>query len=217
MTQGKAPPRGAGVPSTGPSANVEQSFSEVDRRIERARLDTLQGVNSGLVDLYWELCAQISAKIESAGWGEGVENRLARYLAQTVAGARGFSAFNLWRMRQLFEGYRHDPKLAPLVQVLPWTYNLIIFNQSKLAEECEFYHRSAFREGRTQRELERQHIRACSAVRAKTRTSGARTPRTCSRRGIRGRLHTEVPRSASRPTGGRSASAGCGRSCASSI
>lgn len=156
MTQRRGPPRGTGVASTELSAIVEQSFAEVVRLIERARLDTLRAVNSGLVGLYWDLGAYISAKIESAEWGEGVVNGLARHLAQTVAGARGFSASNLWRMRQLFEAYRHDPKLAPLVRVLPWTHNLIIFNQSKLAEEREFYLRLAVREGWTKRELERQ-------------------------------------------------------------
>ncbi len=92
-------------------------------------------------------------------------NRLARHLAKTVAGARGFSASNLWPMRQLFEAYRHDPKLAPLVRVLPWTHNLIIFNQSELAEEREFYVRLAVREGWTMRELERQ-FRASTFERA---------------------------------------------------
>lgn len=46
---------------------------------------------------------------------------------------------NLWRMRQFFEAYRNDPKLSPLVRVLPWTFNLVILGQSKRPEEREFY------------------------------------------------------------------------------
>lgn len=46
--------------------------------------------------------------------------------------------------------------MAALTRQLPWTHNLIILNQSKRAEEREFYLRLAAREQWTKRELERQ-------------------------------------------------------------
>ena len=59
-------------------------------------------------------------------------------------------------MRQFYETYRGDKKVAPLVRQLPWSHNLIILGQSKRPEEREFYLRIAIQEGWTKRELERQ-------------------------------------------------------------
>ena len=59
-------------------------------------------------------------------------------------------------MRQFYDAYRDDEKVAPLVRQLPWTHNLIILSQSKRAEEREFYLRAAARERWSKRELERQ-------------------------------------------------------------
>ena len=59
-------------------------------------------------------------------------------------------------MRQFFAAYRDDPKLSPLVRVLPWTHNLIVLGQSKRPEEREFYLRMAVQEHWSKRELERQ-------------------------------------------------------------
>jgi predicted nuclease of restriction endonuclease-like (RecB) superfamily len=59
-------------------------------------------------------------------------------------------------MRQFYETYRHDQKVAPLVRQLPWSHNLIILGESKRPEEREFYVRLAIREQWSKRELERQ-------------------------------------------------------------
>ena len=59
-------------------------------------------------------------------------------------------------MRQFYEAYRHDAKVAALLRQLPWTQNLIILNQSKRPEEREFYLRMAIQEKWSSRELERQ-------------------------------------------------------------
>lgn len=49
-----------------------------------------------------------------------------------------------------------QPKLSPLVRVLPWTHNLLIMSRSKHPEEREFYLRLSRRERWGKRELERQ-------------------------------------------------------------
>ena len=134
----------------------EETFAEVVRLIETARQRAFQAVNTELVGLYWQIGEYISGKLSAAEWGESVVDRLAEHLSRTVPGVRGFSAQNLWRMRQFFETYRSDPKLSPLVRVLPWTHNLIILAQSKRPEEREFYLRMAVQERWGKRELERQ-------------------------------------------------------------
>jgi predicted nuclease of restriction endonuclease-like (RecB) superfamily len=146
----------ASKPAPADSSPVEASFVEVVRLIEQARLRAYQAVNTELVQLYWEIERYISAKLESAAWGEGVVDRLALHLAHTLPGQRGFTRGNLFRMRRFYETYVGDEKVSPLVTQVPWTHNLIILTQSKRPKEREFYLRLAVQERWGKRELERQ-------------------------------------------------------------
>jgi predicted nuclease of restriction endonuclease-like (RecB) superfamily len=62
----------------------------------------------------------------------------------------------LFRMRQFYEIYRTEEKVAPLARQLSWSHNMIIFGQSKHPEEREFYLHMAVQEKWSKRELERQ-------------------------------------------------------------
>ena len=135
---------------------LEASFAEVVGLIEQARLRAYQAMNTEVVGLYWRLGEYISGKLATAEWGEGVVAKLSQHLARVMPGRRGFSVQNLWRMRQLFDTYRGDKKLSPLVRDLPWTHNLIILSQAKRPEEREFYLRMAVQQRWGKRELERQ-------------------------------------------------------------
>ena len=135
---------------------VEGAFDEIVDLIRTARRQAARAVNTELIELYWQIGAYLHGKIESDGWAKGTVVQLAAYIAQREPGLRGFSPQNLWRMRQFFVAYRNDPKLSPLVRVLPWTHNLIVLGQSKGPEEREFYLRMAVQEHWSKRELERQ-------------------------------------------------------------
>ena len=137
-------------------APVEASFAAIVGMIQAAKQRTYQAVNTELVSLYWQIGEYISRKLESAEWGDGVVEELARYLARTQPGLRGFTRANLFRMRQFYDTYRMNKKVVPLVRQLPWTHNLIILSQCKIAAEREFYLRMAAREQWGKRELERQ-------------------------------------------------------------
>ncbi len=134
----------------------DATFSEIVGLIVATREKSLQTVNTALIDLYWNVGEIINRKITGAEWGDGVVAQLAEYIARTQPGLRGFTRSNLFRMRQFYETYRGDKKVAPLVRQLPWSHNLIILGQSKRPEEREFYLRVAIQEGWTKRELERQ-------------------------------------------------------------
>lgn len=131
-------------------------FSEIVGLIDAARQRAYQAVNTTLIELYWQVGAYLSRKLQAAEWGDGVVDQLARHLANTQPGLKGFTRANLFRMRQFYEAYRSQEKVAPLVRQLPWTHNLIILSQSKRPEEREFYLRLAIREQWSKRELERQ-------------------------------------------------------------
>ena len=131
-------------------------FDEVLALIEQARQRATQAVNTQLIDLYWQVGAYISNKLDQAEWGDAVVSQLAEYLAQTQPGLRGFTRRNLFRMRQFYQTYHGDEKVTALLTQLPWTHNLIIMSQSKRPEEREFYLRMAIQEKWSSRELERQ-------------------------------------------------------------
>ncbi len=102
---------------------LESGFAEVALLINHARQATLQAVNTQLIELYWQVGAYISEKIDKAEWGEGVVAQLAIYLARSQPGLRGFTRPNLFRMRQFYEAYRNDEIVSPLVRQIPWTHS----------------------------------------------------------------------------------------------
>ena len=94
-----------------------QHFDEVIRLIQHARSEIVRTANSQLIELYWQLGAYMSNKIESAQWGDNVVQQLSEYIASKAPELKGLSAQNLWRMKQFYETYRSaDEKLSPLLR-----------------------------------------------------------------------------------------------------
>lgn len=138
------------------NALAQADFDEVLALIEAARTGAVAAVNTALIDLYWSIGEYISRKIAADGWGQGTVAALAEYIQRREPNARGFSAQNLWRMRQFFETYRSRPRLSALVRALSWTHNLLIMGRSKRNEERAFYLRMCVQERWSKRQLERQ-------------------------------------------------------------
>jgi predicted nuclease of restriction endonuclease-like (RecB) superfamily len=134
----------------------DSEFSEVLCIIRAGRAKAYKAVNVSLIDTYWAVGDHLSRKVAEAGWGKGVVKELADWLLAQAPDLKGFSASNLWRMKQFYETYADSPKLAPLVRVLSWTHNLLILGQNKRPEEREFYLRLAVKARWSKRELVRQ-------------------------------------------------------------
>lgn len=139
-----------------PSAPQAPGFADIAQLITAARQRAVQAVNTSLIELYWQIGQRISQKIAQAEWGDGVVAQLARYLAQTQPGLRGFTRPNLFRMRQFYEAYPDPEFVSAVLRQLPWTHHLIILGQSKRPEEREFYLKLAVQEKWSSRQLERQ-------------------------------------------------------------
>ena len=139
-----------------PVRATDKTFAEVVRLIDSARRRAFQAVNTELVNLYWQVGEYVSRKIETAEWGDGVVDALARHIARHQPGVRGFTRANLFRMRQFYDTYRGHEKVVPLVRQLPWSFHLLIMGRCKRPEERAFYLRMALRERWGKRELERQ-------------------------------------------------------------
>ena len=157
--------RRALVPQSARASSHAASFRKVVAMIEAARARAYQAVNTELIELYWRVGGFISRKIAAAGWGKNTVLDLSLFIQARRPGITGFSASNLWRMRQFNDAYAAQPKLAPLVRVLPWSHNLLILGRCKRPEAREFYLRLAAREKWVKRDLEHQ-MSACLFERA---------------------------------------------------
>ena len=114
----------------------------IKRQIRQRQYQALRAVNHELVALYWELGEAIRRKQEEPGWGKSVVETLARDLQAEFPGRNGFSAPNLWLMRQFYLEYRDKPILQPLVREISWAKNLVIFSRCKDDLTREFYLRA---------------------------------------------------------------------------
>ena len=134
----------------------DTAFAEVVGLIRAARQRAAQAVNTAVVDLYWHIGQYLHHKIEADGWAKGTVVQLAAYVARREPGKRGFSAQNLWRMRQFYQAYPAAAILSTLLRELPWSSHLHILSRTKRPEEREFYLRMAAQQRWQVREVARQ-------------------------------------------------------------
>jgi predicted nuclease of restriction endonuclease-like (RecB) superfamily len=96
-------------------------LAEFKARILHARTNAARAVNRDLILLYWDIGRGIVQKQQRAGWGDAVVERLAADLRAEFPDMRGFSANNLWLVRQFYSEYSHYAFLEQLVQELKKT------------------------------------------------------------------------------------------------
>ncbi len=122
-----------------PPPDYSQLLQAVKQRVREAQYRALQQVNQQQIQLYWDLGRLIAERQQQHGWGKSVVETLARDLQTEFVGMSGFSASNLWRMRNFFLDYQHDELLAPLVREISWSNNVLIMEKCKTAAERLFY------------------------------------------------------------------------------
>jgi len=114
-------------------------FIEIKKRIHQAQYYALKSVNKQLILLYWDIGRIIVDKQQTLGWGKSIVENLCNDLQKEFPGIRGFSAANLWRIRNFYTAYSENSKLAPLVREIAWSHNVIIMEKCKEDVEKEFY------------------------------------------------------------------------------
>ncbi len=124
--------------------------------IKTAKINVYKTINKQLVELYWFIGKSLYEKVELTKWGERVVSKLSYDLQNEFPDMKGFSEQNLWRMKQMYETYKDNEKLSPLVRELSWTHNLLILHNTESVEEKEFYIKTCISENWSKRELERQ-------------------------------------------------------------
>lgn len=131
-------------------------YEEMISMIERSRDRAFRAVNRELISLYWDIGAYISDKVRREGWGKSVVADFAAFIQQERPEIRGFSAQNIWRMKQFYETYEGNEKLSAVLREISWTNNLIIMSRVKTDDAKMFYIQLIQRYGYSSRELERQ-------------------------------------------------------------
>lgn len=131
-------------------------LAQLKASIRQRQYQALRTVNHELLALYWEIGEAIHLKQEELGWGKSVVESLARDLQAEFPGRNGFSARNLWNMRDFYRAYCSQPKLQPLVAEISWAKNLVILARCKDLLEREFYLRATARFGWTKAVLQHQ-------------------------------------------------------------
>lgn len=136
--------------------NYTELLGEIKQRIRSAQYEALRAVNRELVGLYWDIGRLIVERQQGDTWGRSVVDQLARDLQVEFLGVGGFSARNLWRMREFYLQYNKDAILPPLVAEIGWTQNIVILEKCKDAQQREFYLRMTRRMGWTKNVLVHQ-------------------------------------------------------------
>lgn len=124
-------------------------IKDVKELIYRSQYEAMKKVNSELIQLYWEIGQEIERQQREEGWGKSVVEVLAKELQKEFPGIKGFTARNLWFMRQIYVEYSSNPILKPLVSEISWTKNVVIVQKCKDPSEREFYIKMTKRYGWT--------------------------------------------------------------------
>ncbi len=128
-------------------------LSEIKARIRSAQYEALKAVNRELISLYWDIGRMISDRQKGETWGKSIVEQLAHDLQSEFPGIQGFSARNIWRMRDFYKTYRNNKKLSPMVTEIGWSHNVVILTQCKDDLEREFYIRMTRKFGWTKNVL----------------------------------------------------------------
>jgi hypothetical protein len=102
------------------------AFDEVIPIIDNAREKAFRAVNYELINMYWEIGKNVSKQIAVENWGKSIVKEFFDFIQSRYVGIQGFSASNIWRMKQFYETYRESEKLATLLRELTWSHNLLI-------------------------------------------------------------------------------------------
>jgi len=131
-------------------------YYELISIIERARENAFRAVNRELISMYWDIGQYISEKVKDGGWGKSVVTHFAEFMQSEHPDIKGFSAQNVWRMKQFYETYYESENLSALLREISWTNNLMIMSRAKTDEAREFYLLLCNKNHYSSRELERQ-------------------------------------------------------------
>lgn len=112
---------------------------DIKNKIRNSQYEAMKAVNTTLINLYWGIGEEIYRQQQEKGWGKSIVEVLAQEIQKEFPNVKGFSASNLWRMRNFYITYNEFKNLAPLVREISWSKNIVIMEKCKDSLEREFY------------------------------------------------------------------------------
>lgn len=134
-------------------SGYEPFVEEIKDLIHKKQYHVLKLINAETINLYSEIGEEIYRQQEENGWGKSIVQVLSKELQKEFPGAKGYSAANLWRMRNFYLSYCDSEKLAPLVRKISWSNNVVFMEKCKDDLQREFYIQMTKRYGWTKRIL----------------------------------------------------------------
>lgn len=121
------------------SNDYKDFLVNLKQEIIQARNNALKSVNKELINLYSNIWEKLSDKMKNSKWGDNIIEQLSTDIKREFPWIQGFSKYNLWRMVKFFEFYSKNQKLAPLVQEISWSNNIIILEKCENDFQREYY------------------------------------------------------------------------------
>ena len=128
-------------------------IKEGKQRIYNSQYEALKTLNRALIDLYWAIGKDIYIQQKEKSWGKSIVEILSNELQNEFSDIKGFSARNLWRMRDFYITYSENEILPPMVAEISWSKNIVIMEKCKDDLEREFYIKMTKRYGWTKNVL----------------------------------------------------------------
>jgi predicted nuclease of restriction endonuclease-like (RecB) superfamily len=131
--------------------HYKQWLTELKQRVLQSQLKAAVKVNSELLELYWQLGADIVERQKTATWGDKLLAQLSKDLMATFPNMKGFSKRNLEQIRRWFCYWNDESAIAKqavaqLVQI-PWGHNIQIITKCQTMEEAVYYVQSTLEQG----------------------------------------------------------------------
>jgi len=122
-------------------------LAELRDRIGSAQVRAAVAVNTELVRLYWQVGETLNRKVQEAGWGAKVLERLARDLKLSFPELSGFSPRNLRYMRQFAAAWPEPEIWQEALAKLSWYHHLTLLEKLETAETRLWYAKATLEHG----------------------------------------------------------------------
>ena len=119
----------------------EPLVDDVKKLIHKKQYHVLKTMNTETINLYWEIGEEIYRQQETNGWGKSIVKVLSKELQKEFPGAKGYSAANLWRMRNFYLTYRNSKNSRHWCEKLAGAIILSLWKNAKMIYKRNFISR----------------------------------------------------------------------------
>ena len=116
----------------------QESFQTILTLIQDFRNHVFVTVNRTFVELYWRVGEYVSKKVDQEVWGKSTVQELALFIQREHPEIKGFTPSNIWRMKQFYETYTDNQKLASLWRenntIIRWLINDVVTSKLQVSQ-----------------------------------------------------------------------------------